>query len=793
MDNKLLLAVTFNGIDKLTGPMRNIIGAGKTGAQALKGMRTEARDLARELKSVRAAIDAGSGNLTQLVNRERELARASANANMELAKQRQHLAQIGTIQQRGAEIAARAQGLKDSGQDNVLGGAAMLGPLLLAVRSAGQFQDGMIDIRQKANLTALETDRMAASILQAAINARQLPEDMRAGVDTLSGFGLDPRKAMQIIGPIGQFVTAYRADMREVGAATYAGIDNLKVPLGQATRLLEIMAFAGKAGAFEAKDLAASMPALSAAYQGLGQTGATAFAQLAAGAEIARKGAGNSEVAGNNLLNLLNKLTSVETIKNFAKQGIDLEKALKNSTDPLETIVMLAQKATGGDTMKLNTLFQDMQVLGALRPMLANLPEYRRIRDQALASSGAMDKDFAIRAQGAGANWNLLMGNLQKLAIVSGTLLLPVMNQVVTSISGVVQRVADWAQANPELAGTLLQGVGYLAAFRIGLGALQMGLGFVLGPMGKVVTLGMQFRAWGGITGIIMRAASFLPMLANGFRIAMIAAHGFNLAMLANPIVLIVAAVAVAAYLIWSYWDKIKAAFVNNWTQIRNVCLGAIVIFMPLVAAVIYVGALIYRNWDKIKAATMSMVNTVGGIVAPFIRPFIAIVSYIEGLRQRFFGFGANIIRGLINGITSMAGSVISAIWNLAGKVGASFAAALGIKSPSRVFMQFGGYMTEGLALGLDRGGKQPLRSLARITAGLTGGAALAIASPSFASAAGGAGGGGTASTSAARSVTYNVTIQLAATGDAKADAGAIKRELDALLAVEARGSYLDA
>lgn len=786
MDNKLLLAVTFNGIDKLTGPIRNIIGAGKTGAMALKGMRTEARDLAQQLKDVRRQIEGGSGNLTQLINRERELARASANANMELARQKQHLAQISRIEAVGAQIAARSQALKDRGQENVVGGAAMLGPLLLAVRSAGQFQDGMIDIRQKANLTAAETDRMQRSILDAAIAARQLPEDMRRGVDTLSGFGMDPRQAMQIIAPIGRFVTGYRADMAEVGQATFAGIDNLKVPLGQATRLLEIMAFAGKAGAFEAKDLARTMPALSAAYQGLGQTGTAAFAQLAAGAEIARKGAGNSEVAGNNLLNLLNKLTSVETIKNFAKQGIDLEKALKDSKDPLETIVLLAQKATGGDTMKLNTLFQDMQVLGALRPMLANLPEYRRIRDEALKSTGTLDKDFAIRAQGAGANWNLLMGNLQKLAIVSGTLLLPVMNQVVTSISGVVQRVADWAQANPELAGALLKGVGYLAAFRIALGAVQIGAGFILGPIGKAATLFLRFQNFGGITGILMR-------IAGGFQAAMVAARGFNLAMLANPIGLVVIAVGAAAYLIWTYWDKIKSAFVNNWTQIRNVCLGAIVIFMPLVAAVIYVGSLIYRNWDKIKAATMSMVRTVGGIVEPFIRPFVIIGGYLGGLAGKFFGFGANIISGLIRGIVSMAGSVISAIWNLAEKVGASFAAALGIKSPSRLFMAFGGHITEGLAIGLDRGGKRPLRSLARITAGLGGGTALALASPAFASGPGGAGPAPGARTgSPPLAVTYNVTIQLTGSGDTRADAQAIKRELDALLAVEARGSYAD-
>jgi hypothetical protein len=43
---------------------------------------------------------------------------------------------------------------------------------------------------------------MAQGILRAADAAYQMPEAMRQGVDALSGFGIDPREAMQMIGPI---------------------------------------------------------------------------------------------------------------------------------------------------------------------------------------------------------------------------------------------------------------------------------------------------------------------------------------------------------------------------------------------------------------------------------------------------------------------------------------------------------------------------------------------------------------------------------------------------------------
>lgn len=793
MDNKLLLAVTFKGIDKLTGPMRNIIGAGKTGAQALKGMRDESKRLAQQLAEVRRQIEAGSGNMTALVNRERELARAAANANMELATQRQRLAQIATIHERGAAITARADRLKDKGQANATAGAAMLAPLLLIVRASTQFQDGMIDIRQKANLTAIETERMAQGLLASARAARQLPEDMRAGIDVLSGFGMDPREAMRLILPIGRFVTAYRADMAEVSQASFAGIDNLKIPLGEVTRLLDIMAFSGKAGAFEAKDLAANMPALSAAYQGLGQQGLTAFAQLAAGAEIARKGAGNSEVAGNNLLNLLNKLTSTDAMKNFSKQGIDLAAELKKSKDPLETIVMLAQKATRGDPMKLNMLFQDAQVLGALRPLMANLPEYRKMRDEALKAAGTTDADFEMRSNGAGSNWNLLMGKMQRIAIISGSLLLPVLNQVMGSIGDVADRVADWAQRNPELAGTILTGIGYLAAFRIGLGALQFGLGYLLGPVGKAITLFMRFRQFGGITGIVMRVAAGVqraaPMLVRGFGLmrtaGMFLAKGLmraGLMMLANPMILGIMALVAAGALLYIYWEPIKAFFIGLWNQVYAAFTGPMGTIMTLLFPFIGIPIKIYQHWGLISGFFSSVwANVKAAVQNP--------IAYFSSLPQRFGAIGGAIMQGLISALNPVL--LVARLISIAKSGLTAFKNYFGIKSPSRVFMGLGGHLTEGLAMGLDRGGKRPLKSMARIAAGIGGAAALGIAGPSFAGGGGGAT-GSAANAGAARSVTYNVTINLTAGGDAKLDARAIKRELDALLAIDARGNYSD-
>jgi hypothetical protein len=137
-----------------------------------------------------------------------------------------------------------------------------------------------------------------------------MPEAMRQGVDALSGFGIDPREAMQMIGPIGRLGTAMKVDIADGAAAASANLQNLKVGLGDTGKALDIMAAGGNVGAFEVRDMARYFPSLTAQAQALGQSGLGAVADLTAALEIARRGAGTSEEAATNITNLLAKINS---------------------------------------------------------------------------------------------------------------------------------------------------------------------------------------------------------------------------------------------------------------------------------------------------------------------------------------------------------------------------------------------------------------------------------------------------------------------------------------------------
>lgn len=210
----------------------------------------------------------------------------------------------------------------------------------------------------------------------------------------------------------------------------------------------------------------------------------------------------------------------------------------------------------------------------------------------------------------------------------------------------------------------------------------------------------------------------------------------------AGMFVAIGAAIGAAAYLIYSnwgaiagffrgLWTSVTGYFRDNWTTIRNILLGAVVIFAPLLAVFALVAKAIYDHWGQIRAAIGAGIAWLGGIVAPFKAPFLAVMRFMAGLVATFAGFGWNIVKGLASGIWSAGKYAVNAILGVAGQVGAAFAKKLGIKSPSRVFMGLGGYLTQGLAIGIDGGATQPIARMRRLGNSLTGaiaaGAALAV------------------------------------------------------------------
>ena len=718
----------------------------------------------RELQELSLRLHTAGADVNDLASYQRRLRTEAMQTNRELKEQERRLEQGSDRQRRfGAarERFTRGQGMATG---MAAGGAAALGtgmvmarPIIGGIEQAQEFQSGMTDIAQKANLTRIQAEKMGAGLLVAARAANQMPEDLRKGVDTLAGFGLDPTKAVEMMTPIGRAATAYKAEIDDLSAAAFAANDNLKVPVAQTGKVIDVMAAAGKRGAFEIKDMAGQFPAMTAAYQALGQTGVGAVADLAAGAQIARKGAGDASQAGNNLLNLLNKINTKDTTENFKKFGVDLPAALKKAAaagkGPIEAIAELTQKALKGDMSKVSYLFGDAQVQSALRPLIANLGEFRSIRAEAFGASGTTDRDFAERMKDSAQQTNALKVNAAALQISLGNTLLPTVNAVASRASAFANRLSAWSQRHPALTRAIVLTAGGLSALFVVLGIGAIALAGIVGPM-------YLFAA----------AATYTEM-------ALLPIIGIALAIVAG-----IALLAAGAYLIYSNWGAIGGFFSNLWSGIEArfssasdavtgvfsgmwagvkslFSLSLLEVYQGIARFVGYALGSLYRFGS---AALSWLTGTLPGLLssgwsaawAMFTGAISASWSWLTTrlpvmlsngwnvawnaftgavraafitLPGLFFDFGAMIIKGLWNGIKSAPGRLWAAGKSLAGSLAGGFKEGAQIKSPSRVFMALGGHIIGGLNRGLDRGHRGSVGRITRLTREMAAAAAMPV------------------------------------------------------------------
>ena len=650
-----------------------------------------------ELQALRTRLNAAGIATRDLASHERRLRTEAAQANETLRDQQRRLQEVtdrtrrmAAAQERFGKIQGTATGLAAGGAAAIGTGVTILNPLGAAVNDATEYQSTMTDINQKVNQSREAGRLMGERLREAAVAVNQMPADLQRGVDTLTGFGLGGQEAERMMTPIGRAATAYKAEIEDLSAAGYAVHDNLKVPIEQAGKSFDVMAESGKRGAFEVKDMAQYFPALSASMNSLKSNGIDAVGRLGAALQITRKGAGDASSAATNLQNLLDKINAGDTIKNFEKFGIDIpaamKKAAKDGRDPIEEIIRLTQKATGGDQSKLSALFGDQQVQKALRSLMSNFDEYRSIRDAAIAAEGVVNRDFAERRKDEAEKVKALTIQAGNLKAAIGNQLMPTVGALSEKLASWANTLSEWAKRHPNITRALALTAGVLGGLFIILGGGAIVLAAIVAP----------FAALAGAATLL--GIGMLPLIG-----------------IAAGVVAGIAALAAVAYLIYRSWEGLKNYAVGFWSELTSFFNGGLLGLAGLLAS--------FHPYGLMYAGFAALMNWLG-----------------FDIPKTLGAAGRDMILGLIKGITDMFPKAIARIKELAQKIPEPIRKVLGIHSPSRVFAQIGAWTVQGLDRGIAGEQDNPVARINRlagdISRAMVAGASIPVlaASPAAAS-----------------------------------------------------------
>ncbi|MDI9855207.1 phage tail tape measure protein [Comamonas sp. 17RB] len=372
----------------------------------------------------------------------------------------------------------------------------------------------------------------------------------------------------------------------------------------------------------------------------------------------------------------------------------------KDATATLLKVMEAVRKAPEAKRMGIMVELVGMEHSDTLAKLVDKPEELKRQLDMANSKDavGSMAREAAARNAALSAQVQMQKNRFFNAMATGGESLKQPILELFQTINPLLQSFTQWMQANPALVGGILKMV-------IAGGALMAVMGALLIPLGLIVAKGMALRwmlAQIGVTagpltllrGMFTWGARLLPVL---MRFAPV------LLRFLGPIGLLITAFG----LIYSNWDAIVTGGRQLWAGFIN-----------------WLGTL----WNGIVSSVQGIVS--GGVsswlqallnFSPLGLLWSAITTALGALGiqvpQQFMSLGGFIVDGLIGGITNKLGALKDTVVGAATAVAGWFKEKLGIASPSKVFTEFGGWISEGAAVGMEKG-QAAVRTAALAVAG---------------------------------------------------------------------------
>lgn len=717
------------------------IGASVAGAVAgIKSVKSSLDVLDKTVKGLAARQNLLGETLQNplRMSRERvgELRREYDQLGQTIAKINRKRSLVADLQQQKQDHYDRRRALKDE----FWGAAGAVAGVAFPVKLAVEFESAMADVKKVVDFdTPKQFREMEQDILRLT---RTIP---MAGAElakiTASGgqLGVARKDLPKFTETIAKMSVAFDMAADQAGDSMAKLANVYQIPIDQIGKLGDAVNHLSNSSPAKAGDIINTLGRVGGVAKQFGLTEIQTTSLSNAFISLGK----TPEIAGTAINGMLTKLMTAD------KQGAKFQKALKNmgmeSKDLKKSIKENGEQALMDFLKQVGKLPKENQ-MGALvdlfgleyaddvAVLVSGLETYKKSIDELKKTSkdgkpafvGSMDKEFAARSATTANNWQTFKNSLTEIGITAGSVLLPALNQLMTAIRPIINSFADWASKNPEIVSAFV----HLAA---GFAALKAG-GLMFRFVGNELSGFMvSFRLAKALLGVdwlatVIRFKSGIGALARIFGVVKTAATLFGNGLMSlgrflfmSPIGIALTLLGVAAYMLYKNWDGVVGGAKALWQDLGS--------FIGGIADA--VTGFFSEGWERIKAFFGSGIGNVSAQILSwsplnlFYQSFASVMSWFGvQLPSSFTQFGANIIQGLWNGLQSKFESVKAWFAEKAASLKQTFAGVMGIHSPSRVFRRFGGWMMDGLQIGLDGSAARPIASIAdtagRLKSGFT-------------------------------------------------------------------------
>lgn len=555
--------------DRASGTLQKLTGSSVETINKL----TKLHDKTESLKRSTSDFGSSIGNLKQkidILQGERDLIDPE-----NLTKIRQYNREIQTLTTRIGQLENTTGGkFKTYAKDafaQIPGAGLMTNPLVLAgvgVAAAGKlavsWEEGMAKINATAQLPQNELDKLGKTIkklgVEAGANLQRVPD---AYEKILSQTG-DVALSTDILDKALKGAKAGFTDVDVVSGALAQSLSAIGKENTNAQEVLDTLFAAKRVGAGEFADFARYVPGLVSAGQNIGTSWketAGMFAYMT----------GKGQEAGSAAMYIQNAFTALgksEITEGLKKAGVNVFDNKGNIRSMVDVFTDLSKLTKSMNDQQKSDFFEkiglrDMQAKAAFSILTGETDKLREAMNATANASGELQT--ALDSTGNTGNklretWAKIQSIGQTLGGVIVTFLNPVLDVLGGLLSGVAWALEGVGTVWSWWTGLIQQGNTWIVGLTVLLGGLTAALIIHnLWLKKDIIWTGLVTAAkvtWATVTGVVTGAM-----------------WGLNMAMLANPIILIVTGIMalVAAFIAaWRHSEKFRGAIMGIWEVIKG-------------------------------------------------------------------------------------------------------------------------------------------------------------------------------------------------------------------------------
>lgn len=279
----------------------------------------------------------------------------------------------------------------------------------------------------------------------------------------------------------------------------------------------------------------------------------------------------------------------------------------------------------------ISTIFNKTD-LSSVNALLANTGDTWDDLQQSITNSGGAAQQMAdTQLDNLQGQLTILKSALEGLAISFGELLMPAIKSIVTAVQGFVDKLNSMDEGTKKVIVTIA--------------LIVAAIGPVLIVIGKVIS------AVGTIMTIVPKIAGVINTVKTAFM-------ALNTTMLANPIFLIIAAIAalVAAFIyLWNNCDGFRQFWIDLWENVKQVAItvwNAIKTFFSQV-------------WEAIKTIFSTVFEVIKTLVTTYFNLYKTIIETVINVIKTVITTVWNAIKGVFTTVFNVIKTIVTTYFNI--------------------------------------------------------------------------------------------------------------------------------